>query len=276
LRLACVQAHVAFGDPAANVESLRRTLRDLKTRGVDLAVFPECFLTGYCFRSREEALEGAIRRDDPALARIVACVDELDAGAIVGFAETDGERVYNTAALFEPGEAPWFYRKTHLPELGLDKFVTPGEDLPVFDTRWGKIGILICFDQRQPEAARVLAMKGAELIALPTNWPEGAENSAEVMCVARAAENRVFYAACNRAGEERTFRFIGRSKIIAPNGAILAAAGAEEETLVCDLDLSEARQKRAVVRPGEYEWTIFDSRRPELYEALTEPAKAPR
>ena len=122
-----------------------------------------------------------------------------------------------------------------------------------------------------PEPTRVLSLKGAELILLPTNWPEGAEISADYNAVVRAAENRVFFATCDRVGEENGFSFIGKSKIVAPNGKILAAAGAIEETIVADIDLSQARQKRAVIRPGEYEFEALASRRPELYGALAEP-----
>ena len=169
---------------------------------------------------------------------------------VVGFAENANGTLHNAAALFEPGVAARYYRRSHLPDLGYDKFVQAGHELGVFDTRVGKIGLLICFDLRIPEAARVLALQGAELIVLPTNWPEGAEISAEHVAIARAAENRVFVATCDRVGEEHGFRFIGRSKIIHPTGLVLAAAGADEETIVADVDLAEARQKRSIGIPG--------------------------
>lgn len=284
MRIACVQANVVFGNPNANSERVVHELERLKAQGVDLAVFPEAFLTGYCVASAEAAKQIALHVEanqrheittaPDAVSAIRQACTNLDIHAIVGFAGSEGTHVYNGAILFLPDGRMLRYKKTHLPELGLDKFVTPGDDLPVFETMLGKIGILICYDQRVPEAARVLALKGAELIVLPTNWPEGAETSADIMCVARAAENRVFYAACNRVGEENGFRFIGRSKIVAPTGNVLASACDGEETIVADIDLAEARNKRSVVRPGEYEWTVFDCRRPELYGKLTEPKKS--
>lgn len=275
MKLACVQASVVFGDPDANSAAALRQLETLAGIGVELAVFPEAYLTGYCVDSMEAAREIAIPRYHPSLASIHEASEKLNILCVVGFAEIDGQTVFNAAALIEPGREPRFYRKTHLPELGLDKHVQAGDSLEVFETCLGRIGILICFDQRQPEAARVLALKGAELIVLPTNWPEGAENSADIMSIARAAENRVFYAACNRVGREHGFRFIGRSKIISPNGKVLAGAGETEECIVADVDLSEARNKRAVVIPGKYEWTVFDSRRPELYGILTDATEKP-
>lgn len=270
MRIACVQSDVAYGNPDANAERAIERLRALAADGVELAVFPEAYLTGYCVESAEEARAVAISADSAPIRRLQSACDELDMLAVMGFAEEGEDGVFNCAALFEPGMMTRFYRKTHLPDLGLDKFVRPGDLLPVFDTRLGKIGILICFDLRPPEATRVLALRGAELIVLPTNWPEGAEVSAGFISVARAAENRVFVATCNRVGNENGFEFIGQSKIIDISGKIHAAAGAVEEIIICDIDLAQARQKRTVNIPGKYETEVFASRRPELYGPIIE------
>lgn len=267
MKLACVQANVAFGNHLANRETAAKRLRELAGEGVELAIFPEAFLTGYCVATLEEARAIAIPRAKIEPVREVC--DEMGIACIVGFAELHDDQVANTAALLIPGEAAQFYRKTHLPELGLDRFVTPGNSLPVFDTPLGKIGILICFDLRIPEAARVLALKGADLIALPTNWPERAESTAATSAMARAMENRVFLAACNRVGEENGFRFKGQSLIVSPSGRVLATAGGGEETLYADVDLAEARVKRNVIIPGAFETTVFESRRPELYSEIS-------
>lgn len=274
MRVACVQSNVQFADPMANAANAESRLRALKAEGVDLALFPEAYLTGYCVSCAEDARKVCIPASHDALERLRRVTDESEIGAVLGFAEEQSGTLYNSAVLFEPGRDPRFYRKSHLPELGLDKHVATGNDLPLFETRWGRIGILICFDMRPPEATRVLALGGADLIVLPTNWPEGAEVSADHICIARAAENRVFFATCNRVGEENGFRFIGKSKIISPGGKVLASAGANEEVLVADLDFEEARQKRTVQIPGKYETTVFDSRRPELYGSLIEPVRS--
>lgn len=270
MRLACVQSNVIFSEPRANLEHAKAKLRELKSKGVDLAVFPEAFLTGYCVSSREEALDISIPRDGSIINELKAAADELGMVTVVGFAEVRGEDLYNTAVLIEPGRENRFYSKTHLPELGYDKFVLPGEEMPVFDTRLGKIGVLICFDLRPPEACRVEALAGADLIVLPTNWPEGAQFAADVMAPCRAAESGVFLATCDRVGTENGFSFIGLSKIISPRGKVLAEAGPEEETIIADVDLAQARNKRIVGIPGKYEMTIFDSRRPELYKGISE------
>lgn len=268
IRVASVQANVFFGKPVWNAEAAEGYLVKVAHDGVQLAIFPEAFLTGYCVDDLEGARSIAIPIEHEALERVRKAAERLGVITIVGFAEDDHGELYNSAALFEPGVEPRYYRKSHLPELGLDKHVGLGNELDVFETKLGRIGILICFDQRPPEPARVLALKGAELIALPTNWPEGAETSAEIMCLARAAENRVFFATANRVGTENGFRFIGRSKIIDPVGTVLSAAGSEEEVIQAEIDLAQARIKRTRQVPGKYETTVFESRRPELYASL--------
>jgi predicted amidohydrolase len=266
MKVATVQMDVFYGKVPANMSRVTRHLNTLKSQGVDLAVFPEAALTGYCADSQEEALKLALDYDNPTqLEELKKLCDQLDIGAVVGFAERVGDDLYNSAALFEPGKPPRIYRKTHLPFLGLDRFAKPGNELPIWQTRWGKIGILICFDFRYPEAARTLALNGAELICLPTNWPEGAEVSAEHIGIARAAENKVFVVTCNRVGTENGFRFIGKSKIIHATGRVLAAAEAFEVILVAEIDPAEARQKRNVTIPGKYETDIFARRRIDLY-----------
>jgi predicted amidohydrolase len=268
MKVASAQSDVFFGDPEANALAAAKEIGRLAGEGVELAVFPECFLTGYCVDSAAGAREIAIPRSHQALQAMKVASDHLGIAVAFGFAEAEGDGVYNTAALFVPGETPYFYRKTHLPELGLDKFVTAGDELALFDTRLGKIGILICFDQRFPEPCRVLSLAGADLILIPTNWPDGAQVSADFISIARAAENKVWMVTTNRVGTENGFTFIGRSKIIAPNGTIVAAAGSEAETLVAEIDLAQARQKRNVTIPGKYETEVFAARRPALYEEL--------
>jgi predicted amidohydrolase len=302
IKVACVQCNVVFGNPGANARRAIEDLAELKNAGIDLAVYPEAYLTGYCVDSPSEAARIAIAADSQPILDIQKACEELDIMAVVGFAEREAlgsglkalgsegvsrggaanaetrssapepkaqspePPLFNTAAIFEPGKAVRFYRKSHLPELGLDKFVCRGHGpLEVFDTRIGKIGVLICFDMRMPETARVLALNGAQLLILPTNWPEGAEVTADYVAIARAAENRIFVATCDRVGEENGFKFIGKSKIIDPSGKVLASAGASEETIVAELDLEIAKQKRVVTVPGKYEIEAFKARRPELY-----------
>ena len=256
---------VKYGEKDANVSRITDAICSLATSQVDIAVFPECCVAGYCIESEDQRGEIEVEIDSPEFLVIQATVDATGVIAIFGFSEFTGGEYYNTAALLQPNKEPEYYRKTHLPELGYDRFVTVGRELPVFETKFGRIGILICFDVRFPEASRVLALKGADAIFLPTNWPNGAEISAEVLAVARAAENKVFMITCNRVGTEKGFKFIGRSKIIDPMGQVLASAGSGEEFIVADINFELSRNKRNVTIPGKHETTVFESRRTELY-----------
>lgn len=258
MRLALVQTDVHLGNPYGMRVSLLNDVGHLKDKGVDLVVFPECSITGYSARDADEVRSLAI---EPSFLDDFA--DE-GVGILVGALQREGDVVYNVATLFLPDGSRHEYRKTHLPFMGADRFCAPGDRLEPVDTPWGRIGVLVCFDLRFPEPARTLALKGADLILVPTNWPQGAEISADHIALARAAENRVFVATCNRVGEERGFRFIGRSKIVAIDGGVIEAAEGDETILSADIDLSLARDKRRIVIPGEYETDAF-ARRPELY-----------
>jgi predicted amidohydrolase len=196
---------------------------------------------------------------------------------VFGLLERDGGEIYNSAVLVGPDGVIARYRKAHLPGLGLDRFVTPGNTpFSVYETPVGRIGIGICYDVRFPEAIRILALKGADIIALPSNWPciEGVAPPSAIpnlLTRARACENRVYVAVADRVGTERGSTFLGRSQIVDVSGNILAEAGQhEEELLLADVELSLARQKDFVYIPGRFETHWFSDRRVDLYGPLVE------
>ena len=116
-----------------------------------------------------------------------------------------------------------------------------------------------------------MALNGAELIVLPTNWPPGAECTADFVINTRAMENHVYYMAVNRVGTERGFRFIGKSKICNPSGEVLALANHEQEAILyAEIDPALARRKRVIRVPGKHEIDRFADRRPEMYGRITE------
>lgn len=283
MRLAVVQSDVEYGDPHANVGRLVAEVERLGQQRVDLAVFPEAFLTGYCADSRDEALRIALppawdtrtqQELDAGMRRpgadiweqVESVVGRTGVGVVAGYASKVDTVLSNSATMWLPGRAPVTYRKTHLPFLGMDRFASPGSYLPIFETPWGKVGILICYDLRPPEPSRTLALEGADLILLPTNWPR--TQTAEHYTIVRSSENKIFLAACNRVGTERGTTFVGLSGIYDPYGEALAKAGDGEETLIVDIDLSLARDKRNVIEPGEYELDLWGCRQPELYRVI--------
>jgi len=226
-------------------------------------------------RALDRGIEIHLPRYQPrsTLPLAAACA-RLGVYAVCGLLERDDDRLRNAAVFVGPDGLIGSYRKTHLPFLGVDRFTVPGDELPVYDTPLGRIGVEICYDLRFPEATRTLALKGADLIAHPTNFPVAARIQTELITVARAAENRIYLLTANRVGKERTGEFCGWSQIVDPYGKRLAEAGETGEAfLVADVDVEKARDKDYVI-PGEYELYLFGDRRPELYGALVEETQA--
>jgi predicted amidohydrolase len=262
-----------LGEPRSNLEAIRNNLREAAGHGAQLVIFPECALTGYAFESREEALPHAETVPGPATEAVAADCRSLGAWAIFGLLERDAKGgLFNACALVGPEGRPVTYRKIHLPYLGVDRFTTPGDrPFAVHDLGGLRVGINICYDGSFPESCRVLTLLGADLVVLPTNWPPGALKTAEYLVPARALENHVYYAAVNRVGEERGFPFIGRSRIVDCDGALLCQSDAAmPDILYADLDPERSRNKRIVNIPGKYEIDRVGDRRPEMYGPLCE------
>jgi predicted amidohydrolase len=271
MRVAVAQIEPTLGEPARNLELCLARLEDAAAAGAQLLVLPECAIPGYVFESVEEALPYAEEIPGPSTLALGTACAGLGVHVVCGLLERHGEGVRNAAVLVGPDGLVGAYRKTHLPYLGIDRFVTPGDELVVLDTPLGRIGIEICYDLRFPEVTRSLALAGADLVVLPTNWPVEAKANAELLAPARAYENRVYLLVANRVGTERTAVFCGRSQIVDPGGTRLAETDATSEALlVADVDVALARDKSIVPAPGAYEMQLFGHRRPELYGALVE------
>ena len=271
--IACAQIDCALGNPKANREKIVSTIRTAAERAAELVIFPECALTGYAYNSLDEAVPFAESINGPSAEMIAKTCRQTNSYAIVGFIEADGEKFYNAAMLVGPHGVVGSYRKVHLPFIGIDRFLRPGDrPFQVFDLPFGKVGLNICYDISFPETSRVLKLMGAELIALITNWPTAAWRSPEFVANTRAHENHVFYAAVDRVGTERGWDFIGRSKVIDCNGDTLAEASADsEELLVVPVELAEANNNRIVNVPGAYEVDRVEDRRPQFYQEISQP-----
>lgn len=272
--IALIQMDVAIGNVTANRQNVIERLRAAAARDAQLIVFPECALTGYCFDSLAEAAPFAEPLDGPSAEAIAAACQETGAHAIVGFIERDGASLFNAAMVVGPVGVIGSYRKVHLPFLGVDRYLTPGDrPFALFDLPCGKVGVNICYDASFPESARALKLLGAELIVLPTNWPTGAWRTAEYVLNARANENHVHVIATNRVGTERGWQFIGRSKAIDCLGDTIIEAGREaEEVIFVTFDLQESNRNKVVNVAGAYEIDRLADRRPEFYHLLAQPA----
>jgi predicted amidohydrolase len=267
VRIACRQIAPVVGHLEGNRRLARAAVREAVDAGAKLIVLPELCTSGYVFESREEALTLAQPAHGGALAEWSE--EARRGGAIVvgGFCELgdDGE-LYNSAAVVDGDGVLAVYRKLHLWDR--EKLVfRPGDDAPpVVDTPVGRIGVIICYDISFPEIVRGVAMRGADVIAVPTNNPafpavEGQEPQEMTWARAQASFNRVFVAFCDRAGTERGVRFVGASTITDEQGWMLTPSSlGEPALLMADCDLAVARDKSWGERND-----VFGDRRPELY-----------
>jgi len=234
-------------------ENVDRALRLLGRTKADLMVLPELFSSGYNFSSRRD-----IERVAEAIPEGHTSQKLLDASRqrnmtiVAGIAERKGGSFYNSAIVARRGQA-FKYRKVHLFSKE-KKFFKPGNEFRVFDD----LGVMICFDWFFPESARTLMLKGAKIIAHPSNLVlPFCPHAMKTRCI----ENHIFAVTADRIGRERELRFIGRSEIIDPKGRVLYCASSNrEEVVVRDINVREAANKR--VTPENH--VIFD-RKPEAY-----------
>jgi predicted amidohydrolase len=272
-RFAAVQMEPQRLDPAANLEKIVAFIHQTGEQGSAVAVFPECSLTGYTL-SPQEAERMAEEIPGPRTERLArACKEAGLTAVMVGTVERGpDDHLFNAAALIGPEGVLACYRKTHLPFLGVDRYLAAGECLlePI-ETNAGRVGMLICYDLRFPEPTRSLALSGAQVVLLSTAWPQAATLYPDFLAQTRCAENHIFLVAANRVGSENGTRFLGHSLIVAPDGQKLAEAGPnDEQILYADIDVVHSDQKDLVFRPGEYELYLFGDRRPDLYHRLTD------
>ena len=270
-KIAGVQMDVREGKPQQNLAAMLALFEETAANGARLTVFPECALPGYCFNSLEEAEPFFETIPGPSTDKATQACKEHNAYMAFGLLEKDGGKHFNTSVLLGPEGIVGKYRKVHLPFLGVDRFITHGTEVPaVYNVEGVKVGMLICYDTTFPEAARILALKGADIIILPTNWPQGAERIPGFIVNARALENRVYFLAVNRIGECGKIRFIGKSKFCDTMGNNIVEIDHNDHVIVYgEVDPELARNKRIIRIPGECELDYIADRRPEMYGDIT-------
>jgi predicted amidohydrolase len=261
MRTACIQFAPAFLDPEETIRRLDPLLDD--AAGSDLVVLPELCNSGYNFQSRDEAFACAEPADSgPFLAHLAGRCSELGCEIVTGFNERDGDVLYNSAALLSGSGLVGVYRKLHLFMNEKDHFLPGDRGLPVFDRPYARVGMQVCFDWCFPEPWRILALKGAQIVAHPANFvlPGKAQRAIPV----HAMINRVFVANANRLGTERNLTFTGRSLIADTNGELIAEASQTEPAVVSAEILPAAARDKAMTPRND----AFADRRPEAYGEL--------
>ncbi len=270
VRLALLQMNCS-GAREQNMARAEQMIREAASKQAQIVLLPEVFHelffitdlnTGYF--DRAEPIPGPITEVMQRLAR------ELEVVIVAPIYERVGRSVYyNSAAIIDAdGSLLGVYRKNHIPlnTIFYEKlYFKPGNlGYPVFDTRYGKVGLLICHDRHYPEGARALALNGAEILLIPSATPDKSLSRKvwEKELCAHAIFNEYFVAGLNRTGQEGNYFYYGHSVAFDPTGEMLAQAGTDEEILLVDCDLDLINQRRRA-------WQFYRDRRPDTYGILT-------
>jgi predicted amidohydrolase len=265
-----------FGrDVDAGLGFIARTVAAARAHGAQLVVFPECALGGYLREPMPDEsapeLPEALDPDGPEIARLVAIAGDVVICA--GYSEAvAGGRPYNSAVCVSGDGVLGHHRKVHLPP-GERFAYASGESFAAFDTPAGRIGMLICYDKLFPEAARALALDGADIVASLAAWPVCRQRPAlriaqdrqtrhfNVTDVARAVENQVVWVSSNLTGTVGPLRFLGNAKVVDPDGVVLAQTGGRAGTAIASIDAA------AAVREARLGIDHLADRRPPAYAA---------
>jgi predicted amidohydrolase len=258
ITIALAQMAISLDRPEANYQAAQSMATKAVAQDADLLVLPELWATGYNLgRAREQA--APLDQGHFALMAELAQVHGL---YVTGTAleENPGGRPFNTAALYGPdGRCLGAYRKVHLwAPLGEVEHLTPGDALPVFELPWGTVAMAICYDLRFPELWRRFADAGAQLILIPAEWPIRRVEHWRLLLRARAVENQLYVAGCNRAGGDADGKFGGHSAAVDPWARVLVEGGSEPNLLVTPIDLDDVARARRL-------FPFLTDRRPDVY-----------
>jgi predicted amidohydrolase len=250
--------HLKLGQPEQNFARVRAWTAEAARRGSQLVVFPELWPTAY-------DLENWQKHADPMgegmFAQLSALAREHRIAIASSVLEVKDGRAYNTFGLYDAqGALLGTYRKVHLvPMLDEPKWLAAGDQLTLAEAEWGLTGLGICYDLRFPEMWRKYALGGARLFILPAEWPSRRTYHWQTLLRARAIENQVFVAACNRVGESKGEVFAGKSALIDPWGEAVVEGGPEAEALLtAEIDLAKVDDIRQRI-------PVFKDRRADLY-----------
>lgn len=262
LRVAALSPEIVIGDVEGNLDRIRSAISAAASREVQLIVLPELATSGYVFADPEEARAAALAADDPRWASLQEAIP-ADAVAVVGYAERDGDLLFNTAAVLTRDRRLADYRKSHL--WGTEKLVfdTGSQAGVVVDAPFGRLGVALCYDNEFPEVPRRLALAGADVLALPVNWPlvarpEGEHAPELIQAMATARSSRLPVVIADRWGSERGVDWTDGTAVIDEQGWIVAFRAVMGATAVLSLD---AARSKALPPHND----LFADRRADLY-----------
>jgi predicted amidohydrolase len=270
-KIALAQIECKRADKTENLRRIEQTAVKARKQGAELIVFPELSLTGYVVR--DEIYELAEPIPGPATETVEKIAQKTKTYIVFGMPELSRKAqatIHNTAVLVGPEGLVGKYQKMYLPTHSVfeeKRYFRPGYQAAALDTKLGKIGLIICYDIFFPEVSRLTRLEGAQLIVCISASPATRRTFFETLTVARAMENTAFLAYVNLVGIEDGLQFWGGSRLIGPNGRILAKARYDEEDMVMGtIDYAD-------IRPVETFVPTLRDLRPELFDKLKENAE---
>ena len=266
--VATVQMTPVHLDKKANVGKMIAFVKEAASKGAKLIVFPELIVTGYPAPITPQDYAGFYQNAEPipgpTTVQMQKLAQEYGVYVIFGMAERADSKLepvlYNVSAIVGPDGFIANYRKTHLP-LGERNYFHYGNEMKVFETKVGRIGLLVCYDFWFPEAGRLAALKGAQIIVDVANWPVFDTAPWFALGPGVAASNKVWFVGVNRVGGEEYWPGFGGSLVVAPSGKVVLKADNKEGISYATIDLDELTMARAFP-------PIYNDRRIDLYEPL--------
>lgn len=275
-------------DLEQNYALIADLVAEARAAGVSFLAFPEAAIGGYLsslgnhgdtIKTTTKSMPPAIRLDGPEIARVQDLVGDMI--VTIGFCELadDGETRYNAAVCLDGENIYGSYRKVHQP-LGENMSYSAGDTYRAFDTPVGRVGMQICYDKAFPEAARMLALDGAEIVVSMSAWPAARTATAENLQddrwtyrfnqfdIARALDNQVFWMASNQSGTFGSLRYVGNAKVVDPGGNILATTLLGTGLAIAEIDIEETFR---AMRGGMFH---LRDRRPDVYGPVAETTGA--
>ncbi|MEM3622216.1 MAG: carbon-nitrogen hydrolase family protein [Candidatus Bathyarchaeia archaeon] len=271
IKLSLAQISCKCGDKKENIKKMEKITNKAKKQGADLVIFPELSLTGYVVRDQIYELAETI--PGPSVKAMEGIARKTKTYIIFGMPELSEKTkatLYNAAVLVGPEGFIGKYRKMYLPTHSVfeeKRYFRAGYHVTSFETKIGKIGLIVCYDIFFPEVSRLTRLKGAQLIVCISASPAVRRAFFEALTVARAIENTAFLAYVNLVGIEDGLQFWGGSRLVGPNGKVLAQAKYDEEDIVmCDVDYAD-------IKPVETFVPTLRDLRPELFDELKKHAE---
>jgi predicted amidohydrolase len=254
-KVAVAQMDIKLGDKETNLKKTAEIASTASKQGADFVCLPEYLSTGNVpeqYSKLSEPVPGYM------VDKLGAIAEENGIHIVASILERADDKIYNTAILIDPGgELLTKYRKIHL-FMEEQAYLAHGREYAIVDTKFGKVGLMTCYDAIFPEIARRLALQGVGIIFMPANWPDPFLSQWMLATSARALDNQIWLVAANRIGADNKFTYFGRSRTVNPYGDSVVDCGKGEEVLVAEVDGKVTEEFKKIVN-------FLKDRQPEAY-----------